>query len=103
MPPLIPKISGRASVTHVLNSINNLETKPQAKLEFSPAARSPNVKCCMASEKDAIKKEEDTPKHTSALKELFVFGRPQSDSVFKFSHILGGVGSTMKRLFGFKS
>lgn len=83
--------------------MNNFESITLAKLDLSPEAQPPNLNCCLANKKDKLKKGDDTTKHPSDSKELFVFGKAQGDSVFKFSKLLGGVGSTVKRLFGFKS
>lgn len=82
-----------------------MEVKPEIALQK-------NLMSCLEAAKEQTVTEAEskdlltntgTKDLSPATKELFVFGKPQSDTIFKFSKILGGVGSSVKRLFGFKS
>lgn len=87
-----------------MNSIDNFETKPIPKPEPRQGTRPrQNFNCCLTDKTNHIRSEEEITEPLPISKDLFVFGKPQGDTVFKFTKFLGGVGSTVKRLFGFKS
>lgn len=103
----VTKLSGRKPIgTAASYSYDTNETKPIPKPQPLLESRShQNLNCCLTAKDDQTRHEEELKDiQGGESKDLFIFGKPQGDnSVFRFSKFLGGVGSTVKRLFGFKS
>lgn len=98
-----PRILGRKPIGTIVppkeEPEHNIEFLQKPKL-YLEGAKEQNL--TEAGSKDILTNPV-TQDRSQETKELFVFGKPQGDSVFKFSKILGGVRSSVKRLFGFKS
>lgn len=101
--PPVPKVARRRPIGKVLSSIQDLETKDIPKP--APPSQVPifgkTLNCCSSDMTISHVRNEHFNDNLPVSKDLFVFGR--QDKVFKFGKFLGGVGSTVKRLFGFRS
>lgn len=91
---ILSKISSRKPISRTLMSTN------PAPFTYLPPIS--NKSESLSGQSSHIQEEKDEQVTNGRSNEVFLFGKPQDDAGFKVGKFLGVVGTSIKKLFGFK-